>query len=61
MGENFSSVIIIITLIAHLPAIIMAIVGLALLREKPSTGKTLLIIAGAYTIVGLGICGALIG
>jgi hypothetical protein len=41
----------------HLPAFILLIIGLVLLKSKPRTAKTLLIIAGVYFLVGGGICG----
>ncbi len=48
-------------LVLHLPAIIMLIIGLVLLKKKPKTAKVLLIIAGVYFLIGGGICGALVG
>jgi hypothetical protein len=58
--EDFSSIIIIIYLILHSPAIIMLIIGLARLKTKPESAKTLLIISTIYFIIGGGICGSLL-
>lgn len=54
-------IIILITILAHLPAIIMAVVGASILKSKPIAGKVLLAFAGVYLIVGLGICGKILG
>lgn len=59
--EDFTSMVIMFYLIAHLPAFIMLVIGLALLKEKPSRAKTLLILAGVYFVIGGGICGKLLG
>ena len=44
-------------LIAHLPAIIMLIVGLTRIRSRPESAKKLFTIAGIYFLIGGGICG----
>jgi len=46
-------------MIFHIPAFIILIAGLFLLKKKRKTAKTLLIIAGVYLLVGAGICGIL--
>jgi hypothetical protein len=60
MGEDFTLLIIFITIVLHIPAIVLAIIGAVLLKSKPTTAKTLFIIAGVYTIIGLGICGSIL-
>lgn len=54
------SLIIIIYLVCHSPAIIMLIIGLTRLKSKPENAKKLLIAAGIYFLIGGGICGALL-
>ncbi|MDN5215813.1 hypothetical protein QQ020_27290 [Fulvivirgaceae bacterium BMA12] len=58
--EGILTMIIILYLIAHTPAIIMLIIGLRRLKTKPESAKTLLIIAGIYFLIGGGICGSLL-
>lgn len=53
------SLIIIIYLVCHLPAIIMLIIGLRKLKTSPDTAKKLLIAAGIYFLIGAGVCGAM--
>jgi len=42
------------------PAILLAIIGFALLKKNKKAAKVLFILATIYVIVSLGICGALI-
>lgn len=42
-----------------IPAVICFILGLILLFNRPKTGKWLLIGAGIYVLVGLGVCGSM--
>ncbi len=58
--EGILAMIIILYLIAHIPAIIMLIIGLRRLKSKPESAKKLLIIAGIYFLIGGGICGSLL-
>lgn len=58
--NGIGSLIIIIYLICHSPAILMLIVGLNRLKTKPESAKKLLIAAGIYFIIGAGICGAIL-
>lgn len=54
------SLIIIIYLVCHLPAIILLILGLTRLKSRPESAKKLLIAAGIYFLIGGGICGSLL-
>ncbi len=58
--NELAPLIVIIYLICHIPAFILLIIGLAILKFKPKTSKILFIIAGCYFIVGGGICGAIL-
>jgi hypothetical protein len=53
-------ILIIIYLIFHLPAIIMLLLGMTILRTRPGRAKKLLIAAGIYFLIGGGICGVLL-
>lgn len=59
MGGVFS-LIILIYIICHIPAIIALIMGLVVLKSSPDYAKKLLIFAGIYFLIGGGICGALL-
>lgn len=52
--------IIVALIIGNIPAIIMILVGYSIRQNKPKTAKILFIIATAYIIIGLGICGTLL-
>ena len=52
--------IVLIYLFCHIPAIVMLILGLKRLKDRPENAKKLLIAAGIYFIIGGGICGALL-
>jgi hypothetical protein len=58
--DGLLSLIIIIYLVCHSPAIIMLIIGLTRLKSRPENAKKLLIAAGIYFLIGGGICGALL-
>lgn len=58
--DGILSLIIIIYLVCHTPAIIMLIVGLNRLKTRPEDAKKLLIAAGIYFLIGGGICGAML-
>ena len=47
--------------IAHLPAIILLILGLVLSKRKPKQSRIFLIIAVVYFIIGGGICASMFG
>ena len=58
--DGILSLIIIIYLFCHTPAIIMLIIGLNRLKKRPENAKKLLIAAGIYFLIGGGICGTLL-
>lgn len=59
-GADYTWFAIIIILILLSPAIILTIIGAILMKNhRPKSGKVLFIIAGAYIIIGLGICGSM--
>ncbi len=55
-----AALVVIVYLVAHIPAFVLLIVGLVLRKQKPKTSKVLFIIAGVYFIIGTGICGAIL-
>ena len=58
--DGLLSLVIIIYLVCHSPAIIILIIGLTRLKSRPENAKKLLIVAGIYFIIGGGICGAML-
>ncbi|WP_245925580.1 hypothetical protein [Algibacter marinivivus] len=57
---NFDGLIIMLIAIMFGPAILLAIIGFAVLKKNKKTAKILFILAAVYLIISLGICGALI-
>ncbi len=60
IGNGIIWMILIFLILALSPAIIMTIIGFAIKKNKPKSAKVLFIIATAYTIIGLGVCGAIL-
>ncbi|GLB53166.1 hypothetical protein NBRC110019_22060 [Neptunitalea chrysea] len=58
--ENLGIFILTVTLVMMSPAIIMVIIGFAILKKKKIIAKKLFIAAGIYLIVGLGICASIL-
>lgn len=56
---NLDGLILLIVAIMFGPAILLAIIGLALLKKKKKAAKVLLILAIVYLIISLGICGSM--
>jgi len=56
---NLDGLLIIIVLIMLGPAILLAIIGFALLKKNKKAAKILFILATLYLIISLGICGVL--
>lgn len=56
---NLDGIIYLIVGIMFGPAIIMTIIGLALLKKKKTAAKVLFILSAVYVIVSLGICGSM--
>ena len=56
---DLSGLVILIVLIMFGPAIIMAIIGFAILKKNKKAAKVLFILAAVYLIISLGICGSM--
>lgn len=52
--------IIVALIISNIPALILILIGYGIRQNKPKASKILFIIATAYIIIGLGICGTLL-
>ena len=57
---NLDGLIILIVAIMFGPAVVLTIIGFALLKKKRKAAKVLFILAAVYCIISLGICGAMI-
>ncbi|MEM5565701.1 hypothetical protein WNY78_11325 [Psychroserpens sp. AS72] len=57
---NFDGLLTMILLIMFGPGLLLTIIGLSVYRKNKKAAKVLFIIATVYTIISLGICGALI-
>ncbi len=58
---NLDGLLILILVIMFGPPLLLFIIGLAVKKQNPNAAKVLYIIAVLYLIVGLGICGGMIG
>ena len=58
---NLDGLFIIILLIMFGPALLFLIIGLVIRSKNKKASKVLFIIAGAYLIISLGVCGAMVG
>ena len=56
---DLSGLVILIVLIMFGPAIVMAIIGFAILKKNKKAAKVLFILAAVYLIISLGICGSM--
>lgn len=59
-GNGIITLIALIYLVCHSPAIVMVIIGLVRLKSKPQLAKKLLILSGIYFLIGWGVCGSLL-
>ncbi|WP_299223464.1 hypothetical protein [uncultured Psychroserpens sp.] len=57
---NLDGLVLLILAIMFGPAILLTIIGLAVLKKNKKAAKVLFIIAAVYVTISLGICGALI-
>ena len=57
---NLDGLIYLIVAIMFGPAILLAIIGFAVLKKNKKAAKILFILAAVYVIISLGICGALV-
>ncbi|WP_299108299.1 hypothetical protein [uncultured Winogradskyella sp.] len=58
-GMDLSGIVIVIVAIMFLPAIILTIIGFAVLKKNKKAAKILFILAATYVIISLGICGSM--
>ncbi|WP_299098213.1 hypothetical protein [uncultured Winogradskyella sp.] len=58
-GMNLDGLIILIVAIMFGPAILLAIIGFAVLKKNKKAAKVLFILAAVYVIISLGICGSM--
>jgi len=56
---NLDGLVVLIVAIMLGPAILLAIIGFAVLKKHKKAAKILFILAAVYVIISLGICGAL--
>lgn len=56
---NLDGLILLIVAIMFGPAILLAIIGFAVLKKNKKAAKILFILAALYLIISLGICGSL--
>lgn len=56
---NLDGLILLIVAIMFGPAILMAIIGFAVLKKNKKAAKVLFILAAVYVIISLGICGSM--
>ena len=57
---NLDGLLVLIIAIMFGPAILLAIIGFAVLKKHKKAAKVLFIIAAVYVIISLGICGSMI-
>ncbi len=61
-GGDYSAIVYALLLILLGPPILLGIIGLVLFNKNHrKAGKIFFIIAGVYLVIGLGICGVLLG
>ena len=57
---NLDGLVLFFAAIMFGPAILLAIIGFAVLKKNKKAAKVLFILAAGYVIISLGVCGALI-
>jgi len=57
---NLDGLVLLIVAVMFGPALILAIIGLLMLKKDKKLAKVLLILAVVYTIISLGICGSML-
>jgi len=57
---NLDGLVVLMVAIMFGPAILLTIIGFAILKKHKKAAKVLFILAAVYVIVSLGICGALV-
>lgn len=56
---NLDGLVVLMVAIMFGPAILLTIIGFAILKKNKKAAKVLFILAAVYVIISLGICGAL--
>ena len=56
---NLDGLLVLIIAIMFGPAILLSIIGFAILRKHKKAAKVLFILAAVYVIVSLGVCGSM--
>ncbi|EDP72820.1 hypothetical protein FBALC1_17002 [Flavobacteriales bacterium ALC-1] len=56
---NLDGILVLIIAIMFGPAILLAIIGFAVLKKNKKAAKVLFILAAVYVIISLGICGSM--
>ena len=56
---NLDGLLVLIIAIMFGPAILLAIIGFAVLKKNKKAAKILFILAAVYVIISLGICGSM--
>ncbi len=57
---NLDGLLVLIIAIMFGPAVLLVIIGFAVIKKHKKAAKVLFILAAVYLIISLGICGALI-
>jgi len=57
---NLDGLVLLVVAVMFGPALILAIIGLLMLKKDKKLAKVLLILAVVYTIISLGICGSML-
>lgn len=56
---NLDGLIVLIIAVMFGPAILLAIIGFAVLKKNKKAAKVLFILAAVYVIISLGVCGSM--
>ena len=60
-GGNYDGILIVVTLIMVGPPVVLTLIGVAVRKKNPTTAKVFYILAALYLLIGLGLCGGIIG
>ncbi|MFI0429661.1 hypothetical protein [Mariniflexile sp. HMF6888] len=60
LEPNYDAILYLVITIMFGPAILLAIIGFILLKNNKKAAKVFFILAAAYVIISLGICGSMI-
>lgn len=59
LEANYDAILYLVLAIMFGPAILLAIIGFALIKKNKKAAKVLFILAAIYVIVSLGVCGSM--